>query len=423
MVKKKRAAKPEYKPTRRQLSHWQRQQRRRRLILGLGMAVIAAVVVLVGLGLYFQWYLPEYKPLHQTVIEVNGTRFNMDYFIKALEFNAGGQSMYVPYLVDPTAEAIQQNELIRQQAQELGFTISNREVDQELENGDLPINQATRDMVRAQLLIDQLREDYFGPQLPQSTEQRHILVMFLESQSQAAEVRDRLEADEDFGGLAGELSLLPGAEEDNGDLDWRPQGIWDGLLATTVVDDYVFSAEVGTVSPPIYDEAKTKGLGYWLIEVLEKKDAPEEVHVRAMLLASEEEALEVKARIEAGEDFGQLAAELSQLYGAEEDNGDLGWVVRGSHSQAFEMYVFDPETEPGSLSPPILDDSATTQGGYWLIKVLDADDNRPISDEDREILLTKALDDWLASLWDDPENEVINYLDDEMRAFAIAKAS
>jgi len=235
------------------------------------MTVLAAVVILVGLGLYFQWYLPEYKPLHQTVIEVNGTRFNMDYFIKALEFNAGGQSMYVPYLVDPTAEAIQQNELIRQQAQELGFTISDREVDQELENGGLPVNQAVRDMVRARLLIDQLREDYFGPQLPQSIEQRHILVMFLESQSQAAEVRDRLEVGDDFGELAGELSLLPGADEDNGDLGWRPQGIWDGLLATTVVDDYVFSAEVGTVSPPIYDEAKTKGLGYWLIEVLERK--------------------------------------------------------------------------------------------------------------------------------------------------------
>ncbi|GAI38683.1 unnamed protein product [marine sediment metagenome] len=35
------------------------------------------------------------------------------------------------------------------------------------------------------------------------------------------------------------------------------------------------------------------------------------------------------------------------------------------------------------------------------------------------MLKAKALDEWLSSLWDDPQNEIESYLDDAKKIFAI----
>ena len=103
---KKKLDKPKKAVTRRQISYWQRQKRRRRIILSLGIAVIVAVLGLVTWGLYFQWYLPEQKPLKETVVEVNGTKFNMQYYIDALNLQLGENSYMAEYYLDYVLEAI-----------------------------------------------------------------------------------------------------------------------------------------------------------------------------------------------------------------------------------------------------------------------------------------------------------------------------
>jgi hypothetical protein len=81
------------------------------------------------------------------------------------------------------------------------------------------------------------------------------------------------------------------------------------------------------------------------------------------------------------------------------------------------------ELETGVISEPIRDDTEVTTGGYWLLKVLDKEDNKQISDDDRNLLKAKALDEWVLSLWYEYGNEVNSYLTDEMREWAIAKAT
>jgi len=418
---KKKVEKPKRKFTRRQLSHWQQQKRRQRFILGIGISVIIAVIGIVSAGLYYQWYLPNVKPLGETVTEVNGIKFSMDYYIKALKFQVGDQyTQYVQYFLDPVVESIQQDELIRQGALELGISVSDDEVDEELKSLALPLdNQAIRDVYRVQLLIVKLKDEYFDPQLPASAQQKYVMAMFLESQSQADEVEARLEAGEDFGELAGELSLDSLTREKNGDLGWRPKGVLDELLGTSVLENFILGYPVGVLSYPIYDSNKTKDLGYWLIEVLERNDETEEAYVHAILLASEEEARIVISRLEAGEDFVQLAEEFSQ-YGTEGSKADIGWIAEGDMAQVFDDYVFAAETELNVVSGIIRDEEATTSGGYWLFKVLDSD-TREISDEDREILVAQIMHEWMELILDDPENTVVSYLDDEMREFAISK--
>ncbi|GAI52263.1 unnamed protein product, partial [marine sediment metagenome] len=165
--------------------------------------------------------------------------------------------------------------------------------------------------------------------------------------------------------------------------------------------------------------------GYWLVKILDRQQEPEQVHIQAILLGGEKEAQDVRARLETGEDFAALAQELSQHEATRESGGDFDWlsledVAPGS---AFAAWADIFELETGVISEPIRDDTAVTTGGYWLVKVLDKEDNKQISADDRSLLKANALNEWVLSLWYDPGNEVTDYLTDEMREWAIAKAT
>ena len=413
---KKRSAKPQREVTKRQLARWQREKRRQRIILSTGIFIIAAALVIVVMG----WYVSQYRPLHQTVIRVNDTEFNMKYYIEMLKLNSKEQpAEYVQFLADSMTEQIEQHELIRQEALKLGVSVSNNEVKEKIKSSDLPVNDVTKDLVRNQLLIDKLFDEYFEPQVLVSAEQRHIMAMLLESESQALEVRAGLGNSENFTELAGEHSLDYLTKTSKGDLGWHPKNIFNELLGSSTPVDYAFGAGLGVLSQPIYDEEISKDIGYWLIKVTDRKGEEDETNVQAMLLGSEEEAQEVRARLEAGEDFATLAKELSQLPGAEENGGELS-IIPEMMTPAFDGFVFDNNIELGTLSEPIRDETLVTKGGYWLIKVLDKDDNRPIEDEDRDLLKARVFDEWVTSLLDDPNNKVDNsFLDDERKAWAV----
>jgi len=417
---KKKAEKPKRETTKRQLSRWQQQRRRQRIIFTSGICIIAAVLALIGAG----WYTAQYRPLHQTVIRVNDTEFDMNYYIKMLKYYGQGmpnQNMYG--LADELVRAIQQNELIRQGALKLGISVSNDAIDEELKSRDPPLSKDYRDLVGAQMLMIKLDDEHFEQVVPIFAEQRHIMAMLLESESQATKVRARLEDGEDFAELAGELSLDGLSKSRNGDLGWQPKGILPIWLGPSILEEYAFSTEVGELSQPIYDGAKAKNIGYWLVRVLERDEETDEAQVHAMLLGYEEETQEVRDGLDAGEGFATLAKELSQLAGVEENGGDLGWLSPGMMTSAFDEVVFDTELKLGTLSEPIRDEAVITRGGYWLVKVVDIDDKRRVEDEDRDLLKAKVLNDWVSALWDNPKNVIENYLDAEKKAWEIDKVS
>ena len=419
---KKKVGKPKREVTKRQLSHWQQQKKRQRIITGLGIFVVAVVLVVIGVG----WFFGYYQPLQQTVLKVDSTEFSMDYYVKMLKlYGEGWPAQYMDVLADEVFTVIGRNELIRKGALVLGITVSDKEADERLKSYDTPLSKDYRDMARTELLVSKLLDQHFEYTVPVSAEQRHIMAMFLESESQADEVRGRIEAGEDFAELAGELSPDSFSKDNEGDLGWHPEDILAELLATSIPGEHAFGAEVGVLSQPVYDETDTKSVGYWLVEILERQPEPEQVHVRAVLLGSEEEAQAVKARLEAGEDFAALAAELSQHEATRENGGDFNWLspedVLPGASYAAWADIFELET--GVISEPIRDDTVETTGGYWLLEVSAKEDDRQISDDDRELLKAKALDDWVLSLWHDAGDDVQSYLTDEMKGWAIEKAT
>jgi parvulin-like peptidyl-prolyl isomerase len=421
LAKKKKLKKPPREYTRRQLSHFQRQRRRQRIVFISGVTVIAAIVLIVVVG----WFLYEFRPMHQTVIKVYDTKYSAGYYVEALKLVSAGQSAeYIANIAPSLAGEIERNELIRQEAWKLGITVDDDEVKTAMKDADIPINDASFDFYRSQLLQQKLHSDYFQFQVPESMEQAHIMAMLLESESQALEIRARLQNSENFTALAGEFGLDDNSKNDkHGDYGWHPENVLEEVyLVSPVVVDYAFGAEAGTLSQPLYDEDESKQVGYWLIKVLEKQE--DEAQIQALLLSSEEEAEDIKARLEAGEDLATLATEYSEYGPSKEDGGELGLVAEGDITTAFDIYVFHSEVETGVWSEPIRDDEEWTQGGYWLIKVVDKDDDRELDEEDRGYLIDKAYGDWVSSLWLQAGNNVDHAnLTPEVIQWAVDRAS
>jgi len=425
---KKKEEKHERGFTRHQLARWQQQKKRQRLFLILGLAVIAVVGGVIGAG----WYRDEYRPMREVVIKVNETEFDMGYYVDTLKISGKlyqqiyGESQYLfymQYVADQAITGIEQRELIRQGAMALGIVVSDNEVSKELKGNDPPLGNEYRDLVSGDMLRSRLLDEYFEKEVPQFAEQRQVIAMFLESESRAAMVRKMLEAGEDFAELAGDFSLdsLNLTEDDQA--GWYPAEILSEGLGLGVVEDYVFAAGVG-LSGPVYDDTRTKDFGYWLVKLVEKDEDEqgELFNVQVMLLGSEEEARGVIDRLELGVsgDFAEIAGELSQDTTSKEDGGDLGWLDPDEIAESFADFVLT--AEPGSLSEPIKDDTVVTNGGYWLIDVLGIEEGRQISEIDRDFLKGMALDEWISSLWDDPETVVESYLDAEKITWAIDRA-
>jgi hypothetical protein len=185
-----------------------------------------------------------------------------------------------------------------------------------------------------------------------------------------------------------------------------------------VFADNAFAVEVGELSQPLYDADKQKSVGYWLIEVLDQYD--DQAHVQAMLIGNATDAQAVRARLEAGEDFAELAVEFSNMPNVADDKGDFGYILEGDRGEIFDSFVFSGETEP-RLSEPIFDDATSTKGGYWLIEVI-AEEDRLISNEDRYTMKIRAYYEWVNALWDDPENEMESVVSQEMHDWAVVQA-
>ena len=410
MAKKKNVEKPQRQITKRQASSIKRQKRRQNFIFYGGILIIAVVLVIVFVGLY----MGEIRPYHQTVLKVYDREFNAQYLMDTAKYFG---RLYPPEsyltnlsgLVYSSPNYILQSELIRRGAEELGITVSNDEVkeylkeQEDLIEREIPVNDASVDLARLGFLNERLLEEYFKPQVPATADQVNMMAMFLESESQASAITAEFAASGNFTGLAGEYSLDFYTKEKMGDLGWRSRDFLEYELGTTVPVGYAFDAEIGTLSQPIYDEI-SKSIGYWLVNILERQEN-NQAYVEVILLGSVEEADIVFHRLIDGENFGELAREFSQD-DSREQGGDLGWVTPGSRSAVFDEYVFNPEAVDLGVQGPIEDTSITTTGGYWLVQVVDREENRPLEDEEKESLAEQAFSDWVSQLWEDAADEI-----------------
>ena len=124
---------------------------------------------------------------------------------------------------------------------------------------------------------------------------------------------------------------------------------------------------------------------------------------RHILVETEEEAQAVIDRLEAGEDFAEVAQEVSTDPSAAQNSGDLGEFTRGQMVPEFSEAVFG--AEEGEIVGPV-----ETDFGYHVIEVLELDQGPPleeVEDEIRDELLegdrNEVVQEWLNELTQEAE--------------------
>lgn len=230
-----------------------------------------------------------------------------------------------------------------------------------------------------------------------------------EAEAQAREIVAELRDGADFARMAVAHSAGQRALE-GGDLGWRKAGQLPSLFA-----DAVLGKEAGTVLDPIHSSS-----GIHIIKVLDKRGASntmvQQTRARHILIEpseirSEAEAKaladDIRARIENGESFADLAREYSDDPGSALSGGDLGWTMPGQMVPAFEEKM--NASEIGEVSDPF-----KSRFGWHILEVTDRRE-ADMSDEYRErqamrILRDRRFDEelqsWLREIRDEAYVEI-----------------
>ena len=238
----------------------------------------------------------------------------------------------------------------------------------------LPVRAAESDPVLAKVNGSEihasdvaLAEEELGPSLQQmdpSTRKDNVLSFLIDMKivSKAAEDK-KIENNDDF---KKRLAFT------------RNRLLMDSLLASegkaTTTDDAM---------KKVYDEASKQITG------------EQEVRARHILVETEDEAKAIKAELDKGADFAELAKKKSKDPGAS-DGGDLGFFTKEQMVPEFSAVAF--ALEPGKISDPV-----KSQFGWHIIKVEEkrnrkAPDFEQVKAQIETYVTRKAQADYVAKL-------------------------
>ncbi|MCY3814480.1 MAG: peptidylprolyl isomerase [Gammaproteobacteria bacterium] len=290
-----------------------------------------------------------------------------------------------------------------------------------------------RDTVRRQLTLDRVQREvvnrrvyiteqdltellaspFFAEQLSDEYRLGHILLPVASGASQSQMDAVRVQAESlvrelrdgaDFAATAVEHSSASTALE-GGDLGWRRANRLPSLFAEAVLD-----LSPGTVLEPMQNAS-----GFHIVKLLDRRGASQQtanetllrhilVEPSAILSDAEAKALvtDLRGRVEAGEDFGDLAMEYSDDPGSALAGGDLGWTTGDEFVPEFRQAM--AATAAGELSEPF-----QSEFGWHVLEVLDRRE-QDASEEARRDYATRVLhaqrfderlEEWLTEIRDE----------------------
>ena len=197
----------------------------------------------------------------------------------------------------------------------------------------------------------------------------HILIKTegedtLASYNKALEVIARLNAGEDFGKVADETSADQSVTRNHGYLGW-----FTALQLVWPFEKAMYDLPLNQISTPIKSD-----YGYHVIKVHNRRPAWGQVNARHIMKVCSEsmsedmqnkkyqEMVEIKKRLDAGEDFATLAKELSDDKASAQKGGDLGWFGIGRMVRDFEVATY-------ALNPGETSEIIKTRFGYHIINL------------------------------------------------------
>jgi peptidyl-prolyl cis-trans isomerase C len=170
---------------------------------------------------------------------------------------------------------------------------------------------------------------------------------------------------------------------DNDDFKKRLTFTKNRLLMDSLLAAKGKAATTDEVMKKVYDEASKQISG------------EQEVHARHILVETEDEAKAVKAELNNGADFAELAKKRSKDPGAS-DGGDLGFFTKDQMVPEFSAVAF--RLQPGQISGPV-----KTKFGWHIIKVEEKRNRKPpdfaqVKAQIETYVTRKAQADYVAKL-------------------------
>lgn len=186
------------------------------------------------------------------------------------------------------------------------------------------------------------------------------------AEKQANDIYQKLQSGSEFSQMAITYSNDQAALQ-GGDIGWRKLAQLPELFGNQMAN-----LVVGQVSKPF-----RSGAGFHILKNIEQRGGGEQLveqtHARHILIKTSEimddaqarqKLLDIKARIEKGEDFAKLARENSEDTGSMLSGGDLGWSTPGMFVPEFEEAMRN--TSIGGITRPF-----KSQFGWHILQVLE----------------------------------------------------
>ena len=336
-----------------------RERRRRWLIF---FAVATAILAILSVPAFGYWREVIAKG-GEPIAEANGQSISTETYAKTLGFNqllirgqiTRAQDRLADLTDDESAGAEAYKQILRQQFDNLRRSVARLEQD------------TLDDLIEGQLIRDEAAR------------------RGLSASSPAMDDVLRRMLDPSFGFP----QPLPAVDDAEGSSDssQRSLEVAQTLLSELVGDSTFLSpAEFRSlVQEPTALREILRGAFY-----SEAPTSSEQVRARHILVDTEEEANIVIERLTAGEDFADLASELSKDTSNKEKGGELGWFPRGIMVKQFEEIAFS--LPAGQTSDPV-----RTPFGFHVIKVEEGPIKRALDPALLEQTRARHFDDWLNS--------------------------
>ncbi len=372
--KKSKKTTKDAKQTKKQIAIGRKEARQNRIILIAVSALIAVIVLILGFGIIGELILKPGEPVatvNQVKLRtddfqdmVNYNRYNLylslsnlqnsidelsaspednEFLISFYEQQLGQLQASISLVPDDTLDEMIDDELVRQQAEAEGLMVTPAEVE-----------QAITDDIRQALTVAPQEPLTGTEQLPTPT---------------------------------------PVAQE-------QIDEVYNSILANMKLSDKSFRAIVerrllrGKLQDLLASRVPTTGLV---------------ADVQLIQTETEEDAVNALERIEAGEDFALVAQEVSTDTLTAEGGGSVGWVTTGQLSTRYgeELDTFVFSHEVGELG------TVESNGMFYVVLVLERDENGPLPSDILTQRQNSALFDWLEEHRSSPDVEIERLLKPE----------
>ncbi len=406
-------------------------QRQKRLKMGVGIAVVSALAILLSFGVYNYFVKPR-----QVLATVQGSNIRREDYWKYRSFvlyNQAAQYQQYSSLVNDASQQQQYLSMAQQAQADLQTVWGSKSVD------DQTLQQMIDDKVYLQSL-DELgitvtdddvklwTDNQFAPSdaplipptvtptfVPEraawatQTVEALLVTPTTEAASPVAASPQSSPIDETASIPQGSPIGSPEATPDASPV--ASPNASPGISPTEAVsptpnpDQAMQTAQAGftTYSDSVLDQAHMSRSDYYRLiarpQVARERvrdsltanigQTADQIHAEHILVATEELANQIYQDVTTGgQNFEDVAREKSTDTSTAPNGGDLGWFSHGVMVAPFEDAAFS--TGPGQIHAPV-----QTQFGWHIIKVLDAESNRALTDDQISQLQDSTVNKWL----------------------------